>query len=358
MLSHLSLIIPTFNRQKYAIRNMKYWSGSQVTVYVLDGSQSPIGKSQLNQLSSNIKYFHMQCSCEKRLLFGINQVSTDFCVLLSDDEYHLPSALNKCILELIADPFLAACTGRALGINFQNGRIVGYPVYPEMANYEISNIMPAERVISNFSPYQVASFYSVSRTTALKTALKCVADNEYSPYNIGELQLEIAMKYQGKFKVLPFLMWLRSDECVPIRATDSPEKLRSDDYSVEYWWPNQSYKEDHGKFIDSIVQNLSTSIQDQEYLKGIVVDAMDAYVRQCNISFKSRIYRKMRKILPNFLLDSVKYFLLKIRQTRLSPKSSDSLFDAAVNLLNEGVFVDLNELKKVESSISDFYNVN
>ena len=104
----LSLIIPTFNRHKFAIRSMQFWSGSPITVYVLDGSKTAIENKEICDLSDNIKYMHLPIPYEKRLMTGISKVKTQYCVMLSDDEFHLPTALNECILELENDHSLSA----------------------------------------------------------------------------------------------------------------------------------------------------------------------------------------------------------------------------------------------------------
>lgn len=41
-LTKLTLIMPTSRRQDYALRNMRYWSNTSVTLIVLDNSPSPI----------------------------------------------------------------------------------------------------------------------------------------------------------------------------------------------------------------------------------------------------------------------------------------------------------------------------
>jgi len=345
---------------------MKFWSGSPVTVYILDGSQSAIEPIELNCFGGNIKYFHMPVSYPERLLFGINQVTTDYSVMLPDDEYHLPTALNKCVLELMADTELAACVGRALGINYWKGKIVAFPAYPEMANYSILNDEPAERVISNFSPYQVASFYAVSRTVALKTAIKCISACDFPPYNIIELQLEIAMKYQGKFKVLPVLMWLRSREAAPVwRDLDSSIEWDLDSYCVEYWWPNHKYKYDHDKFLNIMAKNLSTTTHQQQYVKEIITKAMNAYVKGRKVLLKTKLYRFLRKTMPSpvfepakILFKSTKKLSQKFRKHDLKPEFTDSLFDAGISLQDEGVIVDQNELQDIYTNLCDFYKIS
>ena len=54
-LNKLSIVIPTFDRQKYALRSMKYWSDNGVPqVHVLDGSKEPIEQKYLEDLGENL----------------------------------------------------------------------------------------------------------------------------------------------------------------------------------------------------------------------------------------------------------------------------------------------------------------
>ena len=49
----VSVIIPTYNRQNYAIRQLNYWSETGVCVHVLDGSNESINESLYNKSNTN-----------------------------------------------------------------------------------------------------------------------------------------------------------------------------------------------------------------------------------------------------------------------------------------------------------------
>src|SRR5574337_94950 len=96
LLSKLTLVIPTYNRQRYVLRNMRYWSGSTVTVHVLDGSERPIPAEEMVGLAATINYHHLPISWLNRLGKVANLVQTEYAALLGDDEFFLPNALQAC----------------------------------------------------------------------------------------------------------------------------------------------------------------------------------------------------------------------------------------------------------------------
>ena len=103
IISNLSIVIPTYNRQDYALRNMKFWSERGASVYVLDGSSLAIDKERMKEIGPNVRYCHMPVSIHERLLAATNFISTPYCIMLSDDEFFIPSALEACIKELELD---------------------------------------------------------------------------------------------------------------------------------------------------------------------------------------------------------------------------------------------------------------
>ena len=59
-LKKLTVIIPTYNRQHFLLRQTMYWANSGAKLIVIDGSPKPL-KSNLQKIfkkSSDIKYIH------------------------------------------------------------------------------------------------------------------------------------------------------------------------------------------------------------------------------------------------------------------------------------------------------------
>ena len=137
-LSQLTIIIPTYNRPKYVLRQFKYWQNYPVTVHILDGSEKPLNLKDNYKYQKNCFYHHLPITIEKRFAYAINLIKTDYACLLSDDELFLPSSLNSCITE-IENNNLVACKGRAIEIDYcnKNRTILGFHRYKELYNYSI-----------------------------------------------------------------------------------------------------------------------------------------------------------------------------------------------------------------------------
>ena len=91
-LSKLTIVITTYNRKKFILRTMNYWSNTNVKLDILDGSETPIEDHLIEKLSKYIKYIYNPLSVHQRILHSLEFVKTEFAILGSDDEYFVPSA--------------------------------------------------------------------------------------------------------------------------------------------------------------------------------------------------------------------------------------------------------------------------
>ena len=78
ILKKMTIVMPTYERLEFAIRNMNYWSGKQVQLLVLDGSKQKISDKELEKFSDNIKYYHLPISMAERLKFAKNLIFTEY----------------------------------------------------------------------------------------------------------------------------------------------------------------------------------------------------------------------------------------------------------------------------------------
>jgi glycosyltransferase domain-containing protein len=355
MLSKLTLIVPTFNRQDYALRNMRYWSNLRPVVHVLDGSQVAIPESKLVNFGDNIHYHHLPFSVTERLKLGVDLVATEYSMLLGDDEFFIPSALEACIKELEEHPGLVSCMGRCLGFNNSPNGVLGWPAYLEMENYAILQDDPIQRMVAHMNPYTCSTIYSVVRTPVWKKAASTFRQREFEPFNLGEIQFELAVCYQGKSRIIPTLAWLRSFENIPIRDLDLTPRDRN--YLIEGWWLNPNKKSEHNDFLKIMSDALAGS-EDQvgEVVAGLV-NSIDVYVQE-RLGLLSTMDRMRARISP-CLLEFLKRTRRALRD-RFSPLNKSAnlkppLSLAAYNLANQGVRVDFEELAAIESTIFAFH---
>ena len=187
LLSDLTLIIPTRNRQKYALRCMRFWSDFPVAVHVLDGSDNPIADESLSLVHGNVTYHHLPISITERLQRGAALIETGFALLGIDDEFYVPSSLASCVRELSLNPDLVSCIGRCLRFQVLPQGVVAWPAYTEMANYTVSQSDGIERMIFHMNPYRVSSLYSVMRSAPWKRIVGLLAARRFQDAATSEL---------------------------------------------------------------------------------------------------------------------------------------------------------------------------
>ena len=214
VLTKLTIIIPTYNRRSYIIRNMKFWSGLEPTVIILDGSEIKIQEDLISSLEKNIKYYHLPISLHARLKKGIELIQTEFVVLLNDDEFFFPSGLESCIIE-IENSDIGACSGRSIIFDFNNGIIdVDFwrPPHTSFDGYHLSDDSSFTRLKTHMYPYLCSTINAVTKKEIFLNNIEALLVSASSGQSSDEIAYEIVSSYQCKSKVINTLTWLRSKE--------------------------------------------------------------------------------------------------------------------------------------------------
>jgi glycosyltransferase domain-containing protein len=221
--------MPTYNRQKYALRAIRFWSDTDVQLIVIDGSSEPIGKDIVKDFPDNIRYIYDSTSWTNRMKLGAERCSTEFSALICDDEFYLPDSLMKLIDALDDDESLVSAIGHVLRFYPYKESVYYQYSYPEFKFASIFDKDPILRIEKHLNPYRVISLYAVIRTDCFRknvaVAEICSSFPNAASFEVG---FEIANAYQGGMKVLPIVSWLRSNENPPI--------WNSKTISINDWW--------------------------------------------------------------------------------------------------------------------------
>ena len=355
----ITVIIPTFNRQKYALRNMRYWSGRGPTVHVLDGSATPINAFDISELNENIHYHHLPMSGKKRLKYAFDLIETSYCVLLSDDEFLIPKGLEACISEMDTDRELVSCIGRFLVFNPTSRGVVGWPAYTKMKDYALLQDDPLERMITHMNPYTSTTFFSVVRTPVWKKACSTMVKKDFRVYAIGELQFELSVSYLGKSKVIPELYYLRSSETKPVPNTAN---FASPEIGFLEWWTDSSRHQEREEFLKIMASTLVDTDQiNTRNISDDVFQALDTYaafvVRRNALKAsegKPRTpWNLMAKWIPAPLKRLIRDELAWFHPDKLSQPLP--LLQAAEEMKCTSVRVDLEALREIESIVCSFH---
>jgi glycosyltransferase domain-containing protein len=348
LLSNLSIVIPTFNRQEYAIRAMHYWKNYDVKVLILDGSKDPIKQSVISSIDSNINYYFMPISLMERLYKSTELVKTSYSIMMADDEFFIPSALDSCIKELKKDPEIVSCMGSAISFLFKDKKILTNEIYPDLRNHLVNQETPLERSIYHMSAYTPSSIYSVMRTEIWKKSIRALSYKNFEFYvkSIGEIQFEITSSYLGKYKIINELMWLRSFENEPIRVHVGEASVPIKDF-----WYKESNKSIRDEIIDAILQSIASEEDNMSHLKQDISQAFDAYIKITQQSFK---YRSVEAILPKSIMTLIVRLLRFMKSTEKN--SLLSISNITSILYKKGIKVDIDALNEIEKKVLDFHS--
>ena len=349
-------MVPTCNRQSYALRFMRYWNGKGPTVILVDGSVKPIPREKLQAFDSKVIYLHKPSGIFARLRSAIDLVKTEYVAFAGDDEFFIPSAVVSCINTLEVDRSLVACMGRALGFHPLSSRIQGLHVYPKLRNYALLEDDPFVRTIRHLGDYIPSLIYAVTRVSVWRTVWRAVLEREFNANSVVELQIELAMSYAGKSRVIPELMWLRSfGENMPTRGTDP-----SMDTSKPFigFWTDNNLKEDRALFI-SAMERLFYRLHpcEKRDCREAIVASFDAYLA---LYLSVRRERRQASFFPLAIARRLAQFCLPevskaFIRSCLRPKPH--LIQVAYELRKQDVVVDFNALADIVDILIKFHDL-
>jgi len=361
-LNNLTLIVPTYFRQSYALRLMRYWNDKGPKVIVLDGTDCPIPQKDLVGLGSSVVYMHNPVSMHERIRSSLNLIETDYVALNGDDEFYIPSAVIKCIQELQRNQELVACCGRALAFYPRLGSIYSNLQYPMLKNYSLDSGVPENRLTYHMTKYVPSLIYAISKKDPWKKAWIYTSHEEFPAYAIGELQFEMCMSVAGKSRVLSELMWLRSrGEVGPLPCADASLEPKN---SFPEWWRNPSTKKDRDRFLYLMSDAFADLLGKSGDRRDWVVRAFDAYLlryleveQRGNVSFRKHVKNIIKKILPPPYMEAISRVRRSLRSGFRSERAQPtlSLLAAAESLHGDGVSVDFVELRNIEETIISFH---
>lgn len=354
LLKKLSIVIPTYNRQSFALRIIEYWSGKEPTIIILDGSKNKIDNLQLKNIGKNIKYIHLPIGYYSRLHSVINMIETDYVLLGCDDEFYIPSALNSCIQTISNQSQLVACCGRAIGFNFFNNKVSGYDIYPKLIESRNSNqTNHKDRIKKHFLNYEQSHTYAICKSNIWKIAAQTIFSKEYSCYSLHEIQFEFLMSFAGKSEILPELMWLRSDENQPLRDM-SPSLSRFN--TIENWWYLKKYKNERLSFINHMNKTCIKINKLNKNNQSIDVEStIKFYLENSKKNRDPLLYKiiiSCLRYLPTTIKNKIK---LLVKYLKYKLNKSASLIQAAKSFQASGVKIDFEELNKIEEFINSFH---
>jgi glycosyltransferase domain-containing protein len=282
LLSNLTVVICSFERPNELLETINYMEPLGVEIVVMDGSTKPSTDSVLSQ-NPRVRYFHRpEDSYLQRMGLASSLVITPYTLSMADDEYYIPTALESAITFLDENPDYTSCCGETTGFQVSLDGVCWVETYPETRGFEARSTNNFERLKNHLSKYRVCAYYSVVRTGAWVAAWESIAQEQFTPFGITEIQFEAAISFHGKMKVLPELMWLRNLVTEPIRISGVEGMDDSDSFPA--WWVDRSSASDKAAFLSRMTQVLKNMKKDQSQpdirqLEKAIKRAFSSYAR-------------------------------------------------------------------------------
>ena len=258
-LRDITILIPTYKRNKYLFKNLSFWENYRVNIIILDGGKIPINKKKFKYFKNSVKYFfNKNSSFEKRLYIGSQKIKTPFCVLIADDELHVPSALKKSIDFLKRNLDYGCCIGRCVGFKSTKNYLNLWPEKINQAKHLVNQNNSLSRMNYHLKNYTPSTLYAVHRVQSFKFSTKIFKDLEFdSPY-IQETIFELLASTYSKCKVSSYISWYRSFENEPIIDNNS-KRL----YFLSDWFSKKKNLKDI-KILKKKIFNLIFSLKENE----------------------------------------------------------------------------------------------
>lgn len=355
ILSNLTIVILTYNRPEYIKRAMRYWNNVGPIIVILDGSEVPISEFFLLNLDTNIQYSHKPISLLDRINLASRIATTKYAILLSDDEFFIPSALASCILELEKNKDLISCGGRCLGFKVQHNGLLWYKQYAEQKDHNITDEDPIDRMIYHMSNYTPSTIYSITRTNYWSKILESSVQHKYPDPGTIELQLELSFAYFGKSKILPIIMWLRS--------TENPPHNQYNEIRFSEWWHDSRYKE----YKHNLIENLSKTFYSEHNIHTIdeiengIEDALSSYTKTVKKKSNNSRYLIKTSGIKLYLNHKIYVILKNVYKLFLELKiiyiikMKYNYMKLINDIKTEKVQIDLIGFKKIEKIIYNFH---
>lgn len=309
ILSKITIIIPTYNRPKYALRNMQYWSDKSALVIVIDGSDHPISNEIILNLSPNITYVHKMSSIYERLLLSTEMISTPFAMLCGDDDFMLPSGIIDCINFLEKNPNYSAACGRMIGFEHDDEGLRIWPEKPQHINHVLNQDPFEQRVMFHLENFNVTTIYGVHRKESLIYCLKFSSGYNFSNSYVSETFFEMLSARFGKSAVLKSPCMLSSQENPPVSGKDWDRKVPLSD-----WYDDPSKAEEVKVYYETALGAFSSidSNFDKALNEKLIKSATEARMNNSRNYIESKKTAAPKSILDWFrgtiLFKIMRYF--------------------------------------------------
>jgi len=330
ILSEITVIIFSRNRQSDLIRSIRYWSDLNIKCLILDNSPN-----EIKDIPARLFVSYLHCpnlNFSQRALIAGEFIKTKFSIICSDDERFIPTALEAMITELNNNLDIVSVGGHAIAVGTYGPHVYGTLAYSHMLHYGNLDYGVKDRMEKHFdinkSAWPIGAMYRIIRTESMKKLLNMFYQCQgiSTPY-IFEVTSEIVVTALGRAKYLDLIFWVRNWQTPAINQVDWDRRLQ-----FTQWWEDEKYVDEKNKWVGIIRQEIFPN-QDSTQIKIVF-----------NSIFKLR--KKTEKLHVSTSSLSIKNHYIKYYLRRfLAPKSLPKKFDKTLGDISKlGITSDIYEV--------------
>ena len=296
-LSKLTVVVPSYCRQDFVVRQAAYWHGCGASIIVIDGSPEPLSGELQHILSDlgDISYVHSTTVIVERLKYAATLINTPYTVMCGDDEFLLHSGLCSAVRYLERDYDVVACAGQSLRYTVsKDGSQIFYGAGYDTYDYEVRQSTAADRLKAALNNYNAATCYAVTRSSVWR---KSWGDLQVCSSGFAvELEHAFTTYIWGKLGSVNDVYWMRSNENPPAVTADYSR------IPIENWWTAHEYEAEKFNFVTKLgIELVESQNCDLPFAESVVTNAFELYLREKPSPSTPRLHHKMRQFVISLL---------------------------------------------------------
>jgi len=315
--THISIIIPTYNRPRKLQRAVRYYAKHDISVFVADGSPSPCTLP----LEGDVSYFHLpEATLFERIIQVVNRTTTPYSCLAADDDFVSPAFLESACRIMEANSSVATVFGKCFAFE-EKAPEKWREIYGNAKT--IDQVGFKERFSGFFGDYYPI-MYAPTRTHLLKEAFEDLSFLPLRYANIMELLHGALLAAAGDIIVLDDFYLARESAEVYMTGLLYPKV-------------QEILKErpDLHETANTLIARWTGSSEMNLFSKYIMEPYNDCCSRMQKQSIPSKIKTLIRGLLGNERTDNLKKILPFLEKKPAFNSASDFAFEEALREIEQ-----------------------
>jgi len=168
LLSRVTMLVPTRNRQKYLQNILDTYAGTGLNIIVADTSPAPLPGVER---SPNVSYHHFtEFRFVDKLRFLVESAPTEYIVMRAENRHLSANGIARCMDFLLHHPECSLAHGAHVWVRQKRGRIEAWPCYNADGMAGLMQDAAEDRLLAAFDP-MVSLYYAVERKQNLLDVL-------------------------------------------------------------------------------------------------------------------------------------------------------------------------------------------